>query len=168
MVIQYATRLGASFGFSFGENGFGLSGSLLKNRKHICWLNRINRCIEHTIWIDKKIIIEELLWLYQHSRLQSLLRRSPSTKQKLSFAFLVREEKILYMALEGQDAVEIQNAVITVLNDCILTPNVDIVDLATFDVEYLFLQLRGKSVGETVEVILRHKESQCLNQLHFQ
>ena len=86
----------------------------------------------------------------------------PSTKQKIKFRpFLVREEKILYMALEGQDAVEIQNATIKVLNDCILTPNVNVGDLPTFDVEYLFLQLRGKSVGETVEVILRHKESQC-------
>ena len=49
----------------------------------------------------------------------------PSTKQKIKFRpFLVREEKILYMALEGQDNSRNSNAVITVLNDCILTPNV--------------------------------------------
>ncbi len=86
----------------------------------------------------------------------------PSTKQKIKFRpFLVREEKILYMALEGGDPKEIQNATIKVLNDCILTPNIDASKLATFDVEYLFLQLRGKSVGESVDVVLRHTDSEC-------
>ena len=86
----------------------------------------------------------------------------PSTKEKIKFRpFLVREEKILYMALEGGDPKEIQNATIKVLNDCILTPNVDASKLATFDVEYLFLQLRGKSVGESVDVVLRHTDSEC-------
>lgn len=86
----------------------------------------------------------------------------PSTKAKIKFRpFLVREEKILYMALEGGDATEIQNATIKVLNECILTPNVNVSDLATFDVEHLFLQLRGKSVGENVDVILRHQDSDC-------
>ena len=86
----------------------------------------------------------------------------PSTKVKIKFRpFLVREEKILYMALEGGDATEIQNATIKVLNECILTPNVNVSDLATFDVEHLFLQLRGKSVGENVDVILRHQDSDC-------
>ena len=86
----------------------------------------------------------------------------PSTKQKIKFRpFLVREEKILYMALEGKDNSEILNAVITVLSNCILTPNIDISKLATFDIEYLFLQLRGKSVGESIEIILRHTDSEC-------
>lgn len=86
----------------------------------------------------------------------------PSTKEKIKFRpFLVREEKILYMALEGKDNIEILNAVITVLNNCILTPNIDINKLATFDIEYLFLQLRGKSVGENIEIVLRHTDSEC-------
>ena len=86
----------------------------------------------------------------------------PSTKQKIKFRpFLVREEKILYMALEGKDNTEILNAVITVLTNCILTPNIDIGKLATFDIEYLFLQLRGKSVGESIEIVLRHTDSEC-------
>ena len=86
----------------------------------------------------------------------------PSTKQKIKFRpFLVREEKILYMALEGKDNTEILNAVITVLTNCILTPNIDISKLATFDIEYLFLQLRGKSVGESIEIVLRHTDSEC-------
>ena len=86
----------------------------------------------------------------------------PSTKAKIKFRpFLVREEKILYMALEGGDATEIQNATVKVLNDCILTPDVDVSNLATFDVEHLFLQLRGKSVGENIDIVLRHQDSDC-------
>ena len=86
----------------------------------------------------------------------------PSTKAKIKFRpFLVREEKILYMALEGGDATEIQNATVKVLNDCILTPDVDVSNVATFDVEHLFLQLRGKSVGENIDIVLRHQDSDC-------
>lgn len=86
----------------------------------------------------------------------------PSTKAKIKFRpFLVREEKILYMALEGGDSTEIQNATVKVLNDCILTPDVDVSNLATFDVEHLFLQLRGKSVGENIDIVLRHQDSDC-------
>ena len=65
------------------------------------------------------------------------------------------------MALEGGDATEIQNATVKVLNDCILTPDVDVSNLATFDVEHLFLQLRGKSVGENIDIVLRHQDSDC-------
>ena len=82
----------------------------------------------------------------------------PSTKQQIKFRpFLVREEKILYMALEGQDAKEIQNAIMTILSNCILDA-VDVSKLTTFDIEYLFLQLRGKSVGEKVELMLSHSD----------
>ena len=82
----------------------------------------------------------------------------PSTKQQIKFRpFLVREEKILYMALEGQDAKEIQNAIMTILSNCILD-TVDVSKLTTFDIEYLFLQLRGKSVGEKVELMLSHSD----------
>ena len=71
----------------------------------------------------------------------------PSTKQQIKFRpFLVKEEKILYMALEGQDTKEIENAIVTILSNCILD-TVDIHKLTLFDIEYLFLQLRGKSVG---------------------
>ena len=83
----------------------------------------------------------------------------PSTKQKIKFRpFLVKEEKILYMALEGQDPIEITNAIQNTLESCILTEGIDVAKLATFDIEHLFLQLRGKSVGEEVEIVLRHKE----------
>tara|TARA_R100000742_G_C4243446_1_gene62729 strand:+ start:102 stop:824 length:723 start_codon:yes stop_codon:yes gene_type:complete len=77
----------------------------------------------------------------------------PSTGKKIKYRpFLVREEKILIMALETEDMKQITNAVVQILNECILTKGVDVSKLATFDIEYLFLNVRAKSVGETVDV----------------
>ena len=79
----------------------------------------------------------------------------PSTGKKIKYRpFLVREEKILILALETEDTGQIANAVVEILNECILTKGVDVTILATFDIEYLFLNVRSKSVGETVEVNL--------------
>lgn len=80
----------------------------------------------------------------------------PSNGTEIEYRpFLVREEKILLMALEGNSMNEITAATKRILNDCILS-EVDIEKLATFDVEYLFLQLRGKSVGEIIEMVVGH------------
>ena len=77
----------------------------------------------------------------------------PSTGKKVRYRpFLVKEEKILIMALESQDMKQITSAITTVLKDCILSRGIRIKELATFDIEYLFLNVRAKSVGETVEV----------------
>ena len=77
----------------------------------------------------------------------------PSTNKKVKYRpFLVKEEKILIMALESEDQKQITNAIKSVLADCILTRGVKVDKMATFDIEYLFLNVRGKSVGETVEV----------------
>lgn len=77
----------------------------------------------------------------------------PSTGKKIKYRpFLVKEEKILLMALESEDAKQISNGIIQILNDCIITRGVKVQNLATFDIEYLFLNVRSKSVGETVEV----------------
>lgn len=77
----------------------------------------------------------------------------PSTGKKIRYRpFLVREEKILVMALESEDMKQISNAVVQILSDCILTKGIKVQDLATFDIEYLFLNVRSKSVGEKVEV----------------
>lgn len=85
----------------------------------------------------------------------------PSTGQEIKYRpFLVKEEKILLMALEGNDQNEITNAIITILNNC-LQEGVDLTKLATFDVEYLFLKLRGKSVGEVIELRMSHKDGEC-------
>ena len=77
----------------------------------------------------------------------------PSTGKKIKYRpFLVKEEKILIMALETEDISQITNAIVEILNDCILTKGVSVSKLATFDIEYLFLNVRAKSVGESVEV----------------
>jgi hypothetical protein len=77
----------------------------------------------------------------------------PSNGKKIKYRpFLVREEKILIMALESEDVKQISSAIKTVLSDCILTRGVKVDDLSTFDIEYLFLNVRAKSVGESVEV----------------
>jgi hypothetical protein len=77
----------------------------------------------------------------------------PSTGKKIKYRpFLVREEKILIMSLETEDMKQITSAVVQILSDCILTKGIKVSDLSTFDIEYLFLNVRAKSVGETVEV----------------
>ena len=66
--------------------------------------------------------------------------------------FLVREEKLLVLALEGEDTKEISNAIKTVIKNCIISKGVKVETLPTFDIEYLFLNIRGKSVGEKVDI----------------
>ena len=77
----------------------------------------------------------------------------PSSNRKVKYRpFLVREEKLLIIALESEDLKQITTAVIDVLNSCILTKGTKVEKMATFDIEYLFLNVRAKSVGEQVEV----------------
>jgi len=77
----------------------------------------------------------------------------PSTKKKISYRpFLVKEEKLLVLALESEDTKQITNAIKAVIKSCILTKGIKVENLPTFDIEYLFLNIRGKSVGEEVEV----------------
>ena len=77
----------------------------------------------------------------------------PSSGKKIKYRpFLVREEKILIMALETEDTKQITQSVIDILSSCIITKGVALEKLATFDIEYLFLNVRSKSVGEQVEL----------------
>ena len=77
----------------------------------------------------------------------------PSSGKKIKYRpFLVREEKILIMALETEDQKQITRAVIDILSSCIITKGINLDKLATFDIEYLFLNVRSKSVGEQIEV----------------
>jgi hypothetical protein len=77
----------------------------------------------------------------------------PSTGQTIQYRpFLVREEKLLVLALESENMKEISSAIKTVIKNCILSKGVKIESLPTFDIEYLFLNIRGKSVGEEIEV----------------
>jgi len=77
----------------------------------------------------------------------------PSTGQSIQYRpFLVKEEKVLVIALESEDNKQITTAIKAVLKSCILTKGVKVESLPTFDIEYLLLNIRGKSVGEELEV----------------
>ncbi len=77
----------------------------------------------------------------------------PSTGKTIQYRpFLVKEEKLLVIALESQDTKQITNAIKAVIRSCILTKSVKVEELPTFDIEYLFLNIRGKSVGEDIDV----------------
>ena len=78
----------------------------------------------------------------------------PSSKKKAQFRpFLVKEQKVLLMALESQDQDQITNALISIMKSCLYDTDVD--SLSMFDVEYLFTQIRSKSVGETSRIGLK-------------
>jgi len=77
----------------------------------------------------------------------------PSTKKTIKYRpFLVKEEKILLIAMESQDEKMIRDSVIQILKECILSKEVKIEQLAMFDVEYIFLKIRSKSVGEKIQM----------------
>ncbi len=79
----------------------------------------------------------------------------PSTGEKVKFRpFLVKEEKLLVIAMESEDTKQITTAIKTVIKNCIETKGIKVETLPTFDIEYLFLNIRGKSVGEEIEVNL--------------
>ena len=77
----------------------------------------------------------------------------PSTGEVVTYRpFLVKEEKVLVIALESEDTKQITNAIKAVLKNCVLTKGIKVEKLPTFDIEYLFLNIRGKSVGEELDV----------------
>ena len=77
----------------------------------------------------------------------------PSTGQSINYRpFLVKEEKLLVLALETEDTKQITTAIKNVLKNCVLTKGIRVDQLPTFDIEFLFLNIRGKSVGEEIEV----------------
>ena len=79
----------------------------------------------------------------------------PSTGKTIQYRpFLVKEEKLLVIALESEDTKQITNAIKAVIRSCVLTKGVKIETLPTFDIEFLFLNIRGKSVGEEIDVNL--------------
>ena len=77
----------------------------------------------------------------------------PSTGETVQYRpFLVKEEKLLVIALESDNTKQITTAIKSVIKNCVLTKGVKVEDLPTFDIEYLSLNIRGKSVGEDIEV----------------
>jgi len=92
----------------------------------------------------------------------------PSTGKKVKYnPFSVKEEKILILATEGRDTDEITNAIINVLSNCITSPaELNVEDLALFDIEYLFLKARAKSVGETIELQVTDPDDETYTTTH--
>ena len=77
----------------------------------------------------------------------------PSTEKEINYRpFLVKEEKLLVLALESEDTKQITQAIKAVLKSCVQTKGIKVETLPTFDIEYLFLNIRGKSVGESIDV----------------
>ena len=83
----------------------------------------------------------------------------PSTEKKVKYRpFLVKEEKILLLAMESEKKDEIINATQTIIENCVYG-NIDVSTMPTFDIEYIFLQLRAKAKGEILE--LKYKCPTC-------
>ena len=79
----------------------------------------------------------------------------PSTGKSIKYRpFLVKEEKILILALESEDVKQITSAIKQILKDCIISKGIKVEELPTFDIEYIFLHVRGRSVGEAIELIV--------------
>ena len=77
----------------------------------------------------------------------------PSSGESIQFRpFLVKEEKVLVLALESEDTKQITTAIKAVIKSCVQTKGIKVETLPTFDIEFLFLNIRGKSVGEKIEV----------------
>ena len=77
----------------------------------------------------------------------------PSSGKTIKYRpFLVKEEKVLVIAMESEDTKQITNAIKAVLKSCVQTKGIKVDQLPTFDIEFLFLNIRGKSVGEELEV----------------
>lgn len=80
----------------------------------------------------------------------------PSTGQKIKIRpFTVKEEKIILLALSSENDTDLENATRQVINNCIVSPKVDVSKLALYDVEFIILQLRARSVGETLTLTFK-------------
>lgn len=83
----------------------------------------------------------------------------PSTGKEVSYRpFLVKEEKLLLMAAQGKDDKEIVRAIKQIINNCVVDTSFNVNDLATFDIEYFFIKLRSKSVGNIIKIQITDPE----------
>ena len=79
----------------------------------------------------------------------------PSTGKKIKYRpFLVKEEKILILAIESNSMKDITRAIKDILKNCILTKDIKVDELPTFDIEYLFLNIRARSIGESIDLVI--------------
>lgn len=80
----------------------------------------------------------------------------PSTEKQVKYRpFLIKEEKSLLIAQQSEDPMVMVDSLKEVIRSCIKEKDFNVDDLATFDLEYIFTQIRAKSVGEIVELMLR-------------
>lgn len=85
----------------------------------------------------------------------------PSTKQEIKMRpFLVKEEKILLIAQQTEEPKEVINAIQQVINNCVITEGFDVDALTTFDLEYVFLKLRARSVNNVIKLTYRDNEDE--------
>lgn len=97
--------------------------------------------------------------MYKHPVYTTTL---PSTGKQIKFRpFLVKDEKNLLLAQQSEEELNMIDTLKSVIADCILDKDVNVDDLAIFDLEYMFTQLRAKSVGEEVELIFTCKNDEC-------
>jgi hypothetical protein len=94
----------------------------------------------------------------------------PSTGEVVHYRpFLVKEEKILLIALEGGSAEEITNAIYQIIRNCVRAESTDVMDMTYFDIEYIFLNIRAKSIDNIIKLKLSHgTESECTKQTDFE
>jgi len=86
----------------------------------------------------------------------------PSTNKSISYRpFLVKEEKILLMAMESKEDKDMADALRQIINNCVSTAGFDVTTLAVFDLEFIFLNLRAKSVGEVAEPVVKCTNEDC-------
>ena len=79
----------------------------------------------------------------------------PSNGKKIKYRpFLVKEEKILILAIESNSMKDITRAIKDILKNCILTKGIMVDELPTFDIEYLFLNIRARSIGESIDLVI--------------
>ena len=83
----------------------------------------------------------------------------PSTNQKIQYRpFLVKEEKLLLMAKQGEDPREVLTAVKQVINNCMITEGIDVNKMAAFDIDWFFVNLRSRSINNLIELKFRDLE----------
>lgn len=97
----------------------------------------------------------------------SYTTKVPSTGQDVNFRpFLVKEQKVLLIAYESQDKSQIIKGILDTVAACLET-DIDVYSLSTFDVDYLFTQIRGKSVGERVDIKLKCQNCEEYNDIQI-
>lgn len=86
----------------------------------------------------------------------------PSTEQTVKFRpFLVKEEKVLLLAMESNDSTQIFEAIVNTIEACVTDP-INMSELTSFDIEYMFIKVRGKSVGESSTIMLKCSDESCV------